>query len=111
MPMDAARKAKLGQRWICFSCAGKFYDMNKPDPICPKCQANQHESPLFQKAKPARKKARKKPAPKVVRPIEPPEDEPEIERSPAGEEDADIEMDELDLDEVEDLSGLEVADD
>lgn len=109
MPMDAARKARLGQRWICFSCACKFYDMNKPDPICPKCQANQHESPLFKTAKPARKKARKKPA-KVVRPIEPPpEEEPEVER-PA-EDDADLEMDELDLDEVEDLSGLEVTDD
>jgi hypothetical protein len=106
--MDAARKAKLGQRWVCFSCAGKFYDMNKPDPICPKCQANQHESPLFQKAKPARKKARKKPA-KVVRPIEPPEEEPEIERAP--DDEVDLEMDELDLDESEDLSGLEVADD
>jgi len=107
--MDPALKAKLGQRWICFSCACKFYDMHKADPICPKCQANQHESPLFQKAKPARKKPRKKAA-KVVRPVEPPPEEEEPEERSA-DDDTDLEMDDLEIDESEDISTLEVADD
>ena len=64
--MDADRKARLGERWICFSCAAKFYDLNKPEPLCPKCGSNQHESPLFKKpkrAKKATKKAARPPAP------------------------------------------------
>ncbi len=36
---------KLGEKWECFSCGAKFYDLNKPEPICPKCEANQHERP------------------------------------------------------------------
>jgi uncharacterized protein (TIGR02300 family) len=58
--MEAPRKAKLGQRWTCFKCNLRFYDLNKPDPICPKCSANQHESPEFQK--PAKKRPAKKAA-------------------------------------------------
>ena len=32
MPID---KAKLGIRYTCFQCAAKFYDLNRPEPICP----------------------------------------------------------------------------
>ncbi len=59
--MDAARKEKLGRRWACYSCEGKFYDLNKPEPICPKCSADQRESPAFDPKK-AKKKATKKKA-------------------------------------------------
>ena len=33
--------AKLGKKWTCFSCSGKFYDFGKAESICPKCGANQ----------------------------------------------------------------------
>ncbi len=64
--MDAARKEKLGRKWECYSCTGKFYDLKKPEPICPRCGADQRESPVLQK-KPKRKKAAKKTAKKAVK--------------------------------------------
>ncbi len=63
--MDEKKKAKLGTRWTCFSCTGSFYDLNKPEPICPRCGADQRESPALEpkpKAKRKRKKAGKKKA-------------------------------------------------
>ena len=32
-------------RWECFRCSSKVYDLGKPDPICPKCGADQREKP------------------------------------------------------------------
>jgi uncharacterized protein (TIGR02300 family) len=65
--MDAARKVKLGQRWVCYVCEAKFYDLNRAEPICPKCKADQRESPVFAKPKRARAKkaAPQAPAPAV----------------------------------------------
>ena len=34
-------KAKLGTRYTCFECETKFYDLNRPQPICPECTADQ----------------------------------------------------------------------
>lgn len=36
---------KFGQRYTCFQCGAKFYDMLKEKPICPKCSANQRKAP------------------------------------------------------------------
>ena len=33
------RSQRLGSKHHCFACGTKFYDLNKPQPICPKCQA------------------------------------------------------------------------
>jgi hypothetical protein len=38
-------KAVLGKRYTCFKCGCKFYDLNKPEPFCPKCGADQREDP------------------------------------------------------------------
>ena len=38
-------RSRLGSKWECFSCGAKFYDLNKPEPLCPKCEANQLERP------------------------------------------------------------------
>ena len=38
-------KSSLGTRFTCYDCSKKFYDLNKPDPICPGCGANQFEDP------------------------------------------------------------------
>ena len=73
MTMDAVRKVKLGQRWICYACSARFYDLKRPEPICPKCQADQRESPVFAKPKPKRKRAKKaapEPAPTVLEPVD-----------------------------------------
>ena len=35
---------ELGNKFECFSCGAKFYDLGKPEPICPKCGANQRDA-------------------------------------------------------------------
>jgi len=39
------RKGKLGRKWACFKCGSKFYDLNHPEPICPRCGADQRTRP------------------------------------------------------------------
>ncbi len=34
----------LGTKHECYSCGAKFYDLGKPEPICPKCGANQKDA-------------------------------------------------------------------
>jgi len=59
----------LGSKFICFKCTTKFYDMKKPDPVCPKCGTDQRESPAN---KPAEKgRGRLAAVPRVVEPVEP----------------------------------------
>lgn len=38
-------KSKLGSRFTCFQCGLKFYDLNRPEPNCPKCGADQRDNP------------------------------------------------------------------
>jgi len=38
-------KPGLGHKWSCFNCGTKFYDLGKPVPICPKCEADQRDRP------------------------------------------------------------------
>jgi hypothetical protein len=39
-------KAQLGNRYTCYQCGCKFYDLNRPEPTCPECSADQREAPL-----------------------------------------------------------------
>jgi hypothetical protein len=39
-------KALLGKRYACFQCGTKFYDLNRPEPMCPECGADQREAPV-----------------------------------------------------------------
>jgi hypothetical protein len=34
----------LGKKYECFSCRTKFYNLGKPEAICPKCGANQKDA-------------------------------------------------------------------
>lgn len=34
-------KTKLGTKYECYSCGTKFYDLGKPQAICPNCGADQ----------------------------------------------------------------------
>lgn len=38
-------KSNLGTRYTCFNCGKKFYDLNKPEPVCPGCETNQLDDP------------------------------------------------------------------
>lgn len=36
-------KSRLGKRYTCFKCGVKFYDLNRPEPICPACGVDQRD--------------------------------------------------------------------
>lgn len=58
----------FGTKFVCFKCSTKFYDMKKPDPLCPKCGADQREATVT-KASEGRK-SRLAAAPKIIEPVE-----------------------------------------
>lgn len=67
----------LGSKYVCFKCSSKFYDMKKPEPICPKCGSNQKAATA---PKPERKSRLATAVPKVeepVLPVEGAEEEPD----------------------------------
>ncbi len=77
--LEAERKERLGAKWTCYACGTRFYDLKKPEPICPKCEADQRESPVFQKKPAKRPRAKKKTTKKKAarRPRLPPLDDDE----------------------------------
>lgn len=77
---------ELGNKHVCFKCSTKFYDLKKPEPICPKCGADQREMPAK-----APEKERKRPA--RLAPVEPTVEEPALEEEQI-EEDEEIEEEE-----------------
>ena len=42
MPAEARN---LGRKFTCFKCSCKFYDMERAEPLCPRCGADQREDP------------------------------------------------------------------
>jgi uncharacterized protein (TIGR02300 family) len=52
LPSRAARQShlesfsmpELGTKHECFSCGARFYDLGRPEAICPKCGANQKDA-------------------------------------------------------------------
>lgn len=49
----------LGEKWECFSCGAKFYDLGKSPVVCPKCNADQEENAAAE-ATPTKKIKKKK---------------------------------------------------
>jgi hypothetical protein len=43
----------LGKKYECFSCGTKFYNLGKPEAICPKCGANQKDAKSEESPAPA----------------------------------------------------------
>jgi uncharacterized protein (TIGR02300 family) len=78
----------LGNKHVCFKCSAKFYDLKKPDPICPKCGADQREAT----SKPEGRRSRLSAIPKIIEPVEPTEKE-------ESEDGDDVEVEEEDEDE------------
>jgi hypothetical protein len=65
---------ELGTKHECFRCGARFYDLGKPDPICPKCGANQKDAKKQDLASEAAHAKRRK-REEVVRPPEAEEEE------------------------------------
>ncbi len=36
---------KFGKKFTCWKCSTRFYDLNKPNPKCPKCGADPEDDP------------------------------------------------------------------
>jgi predicted nucleic acid-binding Zn-ribbon protein len=70
----------LGTKHVCFKCGTRFYDLRKPEPICPKCGADQRQSPASKGPSEKRRAAARPP---------PPVPEAEV----AAEADAEVEVD------------------
>jgi len=45
IPLSEVSHPKFGLKFECFQCQAKFYDLNKPEPLCPKCGADQRDRP------------------------------------------------------------------
>lgn len=73
----------LGTKHTCFKCSAKFYDLRKPDPVCPKCGADPRQGPAL---RPSERSERRRSA-RVPVAVEP-ELEPKV---PADDEDAEAE--------------------
>jgi uncharacterized protein (TIGR02300 family) len=91
---------KLGNKFECYNCGTKFYDLGKSEALCPKCGADQKnaqqaESPAATQASRRRRKA------EVVKPIEV-EEEESIDAAPD---------DELDAPEIEESDEAEIEED
>jgi uncharacterized protein (TIGR02300 family) len=88
----------LGAKHTCYKCQTKFYDLKKAEPICPKCGADQRQSPANKPTSASEKRSRPKPAPApAAAAVDPEAEEVEVE----GDED-DIDADDADDDVEED---------
>jgi hypothetical protein len=84
---------ELGTKYTCFKCGSRFYDLKKPEPLCPKCGADQRQSPAL--------KAPEKRSRAAARPVEPkaaplPEVDPEVEEDVEEGDEADEDEDDDD---------------
>ena len=98
---------KLGNKYECFNCGAKFYDLGKGEPLCPKCGADQkdaeEENPLVTQSVKRTRKAELLPDDDDTDDVPVPED---LDDEDLDDEDLDLELDEgelaEDLDEEED---------
>jgi uncharacterized protein (TIGR02300 family) len=84
--------ADLGKRYKCYKCGTKFYDLSKPQPVCPTCGEDQNN----EETKKMLKRKRRRVLSKVKTDIRPTPEES------AGDTDADDEVEEYVLD-MEDI--------
>ncbi|HEY2291113.1 MAG TPA: TIGR02300 family protein [Thermoanaerobaculia bacterium] len=83
---------KLGTKYDCYNCGTKFYDLGKPEPVCPKCGANQKDAVTAESMAASQSSRRRRKA-ETAKPIDLDEEEAPIEAV----EIADDEMVEPDL--------------
>jgi predicted nucleic acid-binding Zn-ribbon protein len=93
------RSQRLGAKHLCFSCGLKFYDLNRPEPVCPRCGANQREKPK----NPPREAASPPPPPKQPRgrditPLLADDDDESVNSNAADSDDVDLDIGELEKD-------------
>ena len=83
---------ELGKKYECFHCHTKFYNLGKPEAICPKCGANQKNAKSDDAPAPAPRPPRRSALLETI----PDENPPEFgEETPAEPEESDLDDDEL----------------
>ena len=60
----------LGNKFVCFKCTTRFYDLKKPAPLCPKCGTDQREVPVVKASRRSREKEPVVVAPEVEEPAD-----------------------------------------
>jgi uncharacterized protein (TIGR02300 family) len=61
----------LGLKHTCWKCSTKFYDLKKPNPVCPKCGADPREAPVAKPPSPAeRRRVKEEPVEEVAEVVE-----------------------------------------
>jgi len=65
IPLSEVPHPKFGLKFECFQCQAKFYDLNKPDPLCPKCGADQRDRPRVVIGRPLVKPRKRRATPMV----------------------------------------------
>jgi len=83
----------LGKKYECFNCHTKFYNLGKPEALCPKCGANQKNAKSDDAPAPAPRPPRRSMLLETI----PDENPPEFceESGPAEPEESDLDDDEL----------------
>jgi hypothetical protein len=76
----------LGKKFTCFNCGTKFYNLGKPEALCPKCGANQKNAKSDDAPPPVPRPPRRQ----ILMETPPEENPPEFgeEPQPAPDEDA-----------------------
>lgn len=95
--------SRLGQKWACFRCGAKFYDLNKPEPLCPRCETDQRTRPITPRPAPPPKRPRK-----AERPLTALLDDEDVSVEPEsiGDSGLEIPLDDFDDDGDDDLDDL-----
>jgi hypothetical protein len=90
----------LGKKYECFNCGTKFYNLGKPEAICPKCGANQKDAKADVAPPPPPRPPRR---PVILEPI-PEENANEFgEEVPAAEEEEEGDEDDEEFEEEEEV--------
>lgn len=98
-PVDGRTMPDLGKKFECYNCGTKFYNLGRPEAICPKCGANQKNA----KSEDAPVAAPRPPRRTAIIMEPPPEENPnEFGEEPAAVEEEESDDDE-DLDEEEEI--------
>jgi hypothetical protein len=82
-------KSKLGARFTCFQCGTKFYDLNRPTPTCPECQADQGEAPAQDFRRMLSSRKRKTEEPPAPEPPKAKDEDDDLAQSNEGDGDSD----------------------
>ena len=91
----------LGKKFECYNCRTKFYNLGRPEAICPKCGANQKDARSDDAPAPAPRPPRRSSV--LMEPI------PDENQSEFGEEPASDDGDDDDLEETQELGEAEPA--